>query len=85
MTDPTLLTLLERLLAEAKRPPEDLWDAKQCAEYLHTEEREFLRGAAKHPAFPGAIPVTGNARGKKFVWVAKEVRRWAVGMQGKAA
>lgn len=76
MADTTLITLLEKLLAEARRPELVLWDADECAAYLHLSRQEFLDTSAKHRDFPPAIRPTGRAKSRRLLWKAKDVQRW---------
>lgn len=78
MSDNQLLIMLERLLAEARKPEITLWTAAECAEYLRMEEREFRRTTAKLADFPPVIKPTGRDKSKHVLWQAKEVQRWAV-------
>lgn len=57
-----------------------IWDAKQCAEYLHQSYSHFIKRTSKLDGFPepcrDARPLT---------WPAKAVAEWHMGQQKEAA
>ena len=63
---------ITHVIAKAPREDEVLWDADECAEYLHFNRRYFRDTVSKLDSFP-------NPRGTGFVWLKSEVVRWAKG------
>lgn len=61
-----------------------LWDADECAEYLHKNKRVFLERYAAMPSFPKRIPPPNTRGGKSQpLWRAIEVVNWALKFQEK--
>ena len=63
---------IAHIMAKAPREDEVLWDADECAAYLHFNRRYFRDTVSKLDSFP-------RPRGTGFVWLKSEVVRWAKG------
>lgn len=61
-----------------------LWDADECAQYLHKNKRVFMERYAPMPSFPKRIspPNTRGGRSQPL-WKAIEVVDWVMKFQEK--
>ncbi|MEH6812930.1 MAG: hypothetical protein V7677_10420 [Motiliproteus sp.] len=81
--DAFIATLVKQVALEiAKTRPQlpldvQLWDATQCAEFLHMARRYFTGTIAKQVSFPTPIRVPTKDSRATPVWQATEVIAWA--------
>jgi len=47
---------IAHVIAKAPREDEVLWDADECAEYLHCSRRHFVERISKQRGFPARSP-----------------------------
>ena len=67
-----LATKIALRMSKAPKESEVLWDAKECADYLHFKKRYFAEKLAKQSGFP-------KTRGTGALWLKANIVRWAKG------
>ena len=67
--------LAEKIALQISKAPKEhevLWDAQECANYLHFKKRYFAEKLSKQPGFP-------KTRGTGALWLKADIVRWAKG------